>query len=157
MIIGIDPALHNVGWAIVANENDKTKLIDSGVISTKKSQSLDVMWHNIIKTFNDIIIKHPITHCAIETPFVNMNPKTSLTLGIAKGICLSKFAENSIPISIYTPSQIKKTIAGNGKAEKTQVEYIVKQILNLDVSFKKLDESDACAVAITKLIDMQKY
>lgn len=154
MIIGIDPALHNVGWAIIDNVSENLILVDSGVISTKKSQSLDVMWFNIVDSFNAILNKYPIKHCAIETPFVNMNPKTSLTLGIAKGVCLSKFIEKKIPISIYTPSQIKKTIAGNGKAEKTQVEYIVKQMLKVTENFQKLDESDACAVALTRIINM---
>ena len=151
MIIGIDPALHNIGWCVITNE-EKPQFIASGVISIK-TKSTQERWENILTSFSEIIQKYEIEKAGIECPFVNSNPQTSLTLGVAKGLCMAKFIEHKIPISIFTPSHVKKIITGSGRAEKTQVQYMVKQILNLTEDFKKLDESDAAGVAICCLMD----
>lgn len=156
MILGIDPAVYNIGWCVLDVINDELIYVDSGCIENKEKDK-NKLYFNILDFFGNLLKKYPITQVAIEDSFVNINLKTSLILATARGVCMAKFLENKIPVDVLKPTEIKKIITGSGKAEKTQVEYMVKQILKIEKDFKKHDETDAIAIAIACGINLKKY
>lgn len=148
MILGIDPAVYNVGWGIIEKNDNNLKYIASGCISSKTNVNY-FAYQKILSEFEKILDIYKIQEVAIEDSFVNMNAKTSLTLGVARGVCIAKFIEKNIAIFSYKPLAIKRAIVGNGNATKEQIAYMIEQILNVKKDFKKLDETDALGIAIT--------
>jgi len=147
-ILGIDPGLKRTGWGIVNYENQKLVYIDSGIIESKSSDKIEHRLLNIDNSLSNIIKRYSIKTVAIEEVFVNLNPKTSLLLGMARGVIISTCARNSLSISEYSPNKIKKSLTGNGHAKKEQVEAMIKILLPKS-NTKFHDEADALATAIT--------
>ena len=148
IILGIDPALNNTGWAILEKQGEKNKILSLGHISNKQSDDYYKKLINLYKKTNEIINFYKPHILTIEETFVNNNPLSSLKLGVVRGIFFSCAIQNNLNIREYKPNEIKKTITGNGKADKTQVEYMVKMLVP-KANPKTTDESDALAIALT--------
>lgn len=147
-ILGIDPGSRNCGYGIIEIQNFKPLLVDAGLIKiqTRDLQSQIVEFVEGI----DLILKSCTIHqVAIEDIFYAYNPKTVIKLAQFRGAISLKILQDIGNFAEYTPLQVKKSLTGNGKADKSQVAYMVKMLLNISFDIKPLDVSDALAVALT--------
>ena len=148
IILGIDPGLATTGYGLIKQDGSKINHIESGVISTPPHTPLTQRLKIISKTLTTIITLFSPKVVAVEELFFNNNAKTAMLVGQARGVILLTAANFELDIVDYTPMQIKSGICGYGKAEKKQVQYMVKKLLRLSSVPKPDDAADALAVAI---------
>ena len=148
-ILGIDPGLAIVGWAIVDFDKDlNPKPIDYGAITTDKGLNVSTRLKEIYKDMNEIVDRFKPEVCGVETLLFYNNAKTAMSVGEARGVVLLVLEEHSLPIHDFTPLQVKSAVTGYGRADKKQVQENVKRLCNLDSIPKPDDAADALAVAI---------
>lgn len=151
MILGIDPGLENTGWGVIEtrNEKEEIRLIDCGVILTGKNNKSEERLEKIFEEIQKIIKKYKVEEVAVESMFFAKNAKSALK--VAEAIGVAKVAAKNLkkPIFEYTPLQIKMALVGYGRAEKEQVEIMVKNCLNLSEDIKPSHAADAVAAALT--------
>ncbi|MBN8827796.1 MAG: crossover junction endodeoxyribonuclease RuvC [Sphingobacteriia bacterium] len=145
-ILGIDPGLNNVGWGIIDKNGSKIVFVASGAIKTSSKESLDKRLLHISENIKQVIEAYTPQTVAIEETYVNVNPKSSLVLGIARGAIILTVASLNVPCSYYEPMLIKKTITGSGKADKEQIQKMVRLLLPT-ADFATHDAADALAIA----------
>ncbi|NME36076.1 MULTISPECIES: crossover junction endodeoxyribonuclease RuvC [Fusobacterium] len=150
-ILGIDPGTAIVGFSIIELENSSLKLLDYGCIYTDKNLSMNDRLLIIFNELEKIINKYSPDHMAIEELFYFKNNKTVISVGEARGVILLAGKKNNLSIYEYTPLQVKIGITGYGKADKKQVQLMVKTILKLKEIPKPDDAADAIAIAITHI------
>jgi crossover junction endodeoxyribonuclease RuvC len=147
IIIGIDPGLINCAWGIIKTENDNLQYIASDTIVTSSAAPMVDRLGKIYNALHKAIKAYSPIECAIEETFVNKNPMSSLKLGQARGVAILAANQLGIKVFEYSPRLIKKSLVGSGRADKHQVESMVKFLLpKADV--KSNHESDALAVSI---------
>ena len=147
MILGIDPGLANTGWAVV----DSGKLIDCGCIVTDKNDKRCDRLGNIFDSLQGIIKKFKIKEIAFENLFFAKNVKSAMKVAEAIGMIKILGYLEKRDVFEYTPLQVKSTLVGYGKAEKYQVEMMVRNELDLEENIKPSHAADAVAVALTHL------
>lgn len=150
-ILGIDPGFALVGFGIVDEENGTLTAVDYGVISTPKEQKFADRLEVIHKGILSLIDRYKPDEMALEELFYFRNQKTVITVAEARGVIVLSGIERKMPMFEYTPMQIKQAITGNGRAEKKQIQFMVKNILGLESIPKPDDAADAVAVALTHL------
>ena len=148
IILGIDPGLAIMGYGIIQYEGNRFKPLDYGAITTPSTMPTPIRLKTIYKELNEIIIKYNPEVIAIEELFFNNNAKTALLVGHARGVAVLSAANNDKDIFEYTPLQVKQGVVGYGRADKRQVQEMVKALLNLSKVPKPDDVADALAVAI---------
>lgn len=148
-ILGIDPGVAIVGWGIVDNEKGKLSLVGQDCILTSVGEEHAKRLDKIRRELGKIIDKYKPDVLAVEELFFCKNVKTALKVGEARGVILATGMEYKLKIREFTPLQIKQALTGYGRAEKKQVQEMVKVILGLDKIIKQDDVADAVAVAIT--------
>jgi crossover junction endodeoxyribonuclease RuvC len=146
MILGIDPGLENTGWAVM---DGVEKLVECGVILTSIKQSSADRLGKIYSELEEIIKKHKVTEMAIETLFFAKNAKSAISVSEAIGVIKLSGVKNKIEVAEYTPLQVKMALVGYGRAEKEQVETMVRSCLGRDEPITPSHASDAVAVALT--------
>lgn len=148
IILGIDPGLAIVGYGLIEVLGNRHSVLDYGVITTDK----DTYFPDRIKIIYDelgfIIDKYKPEDVAMEELFFNKNAKTAIKIGQARGAIILAAKNKGLNIFEYTPLQIKQAVVGYGRAEKRQVQEMVKILLNLKEIPKPDDAADALAVAI---------
>lgn len=149
IILGIDPGIAIVGYGIIQCKGNNFKVMDYGAITTDSKMIFPERLKKVYDELTDIIIKYKPDDFAIEELFHNKNAKTVMKVGQARGVEILAAINQNIPIYEYTPLQIKQAVVGYGRAEKHQVQQMVKLLLNLDEIPKPDDVADALAVAIT--------
>jgi crossover junction endodeoxyribonuclease RuvC len=147
-ILGIDPGIARTGWAILEKEKGNVKALSYGCFETDKKLDTPSRLLLIYKKIISLIDKYSPNSLALEDLFFNNNAKTALLVGQARGVVILAASTQSIPVSVYTPLQVKIAVTGYGRAEKGQVGKMVKTILNLSEVPKLDDTSDALAVAL---------
>lgn len=147
IIIGIDPGLSNTGWGVISSECSKLSYIASGTISSKADVPIALRLQQIYKALSEAIDKYNPNYCAIEETFVNKNPLSSLKLGHARGAAMLAAACFNVPVHEYASTRVKKAVVGVGRADKNQVQQMVKLLLPLSVITCE-HAADALAVAI---------
>lgn len=148
IILGIDPGTINLGYAIIKKDGRNFTLIEAGLIKMKER----ILQHQISEMsegFDMIFKNHKIDKVAMEDIFFAHNPKTVLKLAQFRGAMSLKILQEFGNFEEYTALQVKKTVVGNGKADKKQVAFMVKRLLGITKEIKPLDISDAMAVALT--------
>jgi crossover junction endodeoxyribonuclease RuvC len=148
-ILGVDPGLNTTGYGIIKTNKQHLDFITAGTITTKTSQPFPERLEILYTNMSDIIEEHSPDIFAIEETFVNINARSSLMLGHARGVLILSAQILELPIYEYATRLIKKSITGNGAASKKQVKYMVEHLLNTKSIPKSLDISDALATAIT--------
>jgi crossover junction endodeoxyribonuclease RuvC len=148
IILGIDPAISHIGWGIITSIGSQIKYIASGVIDTNATDELPIRLAFISYKIEAIIDEFKPDIIAMEEVFINKNPLSSLKLSHARGAIMAMVGRSNIPMEEYAPNKVKKTLVGAGRAEKEQVLHMV-NIIMPTAKIKKLDESDALAVAYT--------
>jgi crossover junction endodeoxyribonuclease RuvC len=150
-ILGIDPSLNSTGWSIVTRSGQSFELLAHDTITPPKSMR-DVVEKVILisKEINEIIKKHPnISSIAMEDTFSNVNPSSSLKLGMVRGAIIAMAGQNNTPIYQYLPRIVKQVVVGKGNAEKEQVAFMVKHALGIkNASFRTMDITDSIAIAM---------
>ena len=147
-IIGIDPGYAIMGWGILDLKGNKFSVVDYGSITTDAGVDAAKRLQHIYDELGAIIAKYQPEEAAIEELFFNNNAKTVILVGEARGIAVLACANAGLEISEYTPLQIKQALVGYGRADKKQVQAMVKAILNLKEVPKPDDTADAVAAAI---------
>ncbi|MBC7088218.1 MAG: crossover junction endodeoxyribonuclease RuvC [Tissierellales bacterium] len=148
IIIGIDPGIATVGYGIIESTGNRLRAIDYGPILTSSDLSMPNRLNIIFDELNKIIEYFKPKDMAVEELFFNKNVKTAITVGHARGVEILSAVKNGLEIYEYTPLQIKQSVVGYGRADKQQVQFMVKTLLNLDEIPKPDDVADALAVAI---------
>ncbi len=147
IILGIDPGYAIIGYGIIdTNKNDM--VIDYGAIITPKEDTMPTRLEAIDSSLKYLFEKFKPEVVAIEELFYFKNQKTVIQVAQARGVIILACQKYCGKIYEYTPLQIKQALTGNGRAEKAQIQYMVKAILNLDSIPKPDDAADALAVAI---------
>lgn len=147
-ILGIDPGMAIVGYGLIDTEDDKPVLITSGSIQTDKNLSDS---KRLLEIFNDLttIIEEYKPDCAsVENLFFFKNQKTVIPVAEARGVILTVLEKYNIPAFSYTPMEVKQVLTGYGRAEKKEVEQMVKIAISTDTLPKLDDTVDAIAIAI---------
>lgn len=148
IIIGIDPGTIVTGYGIIKSQSSSIRRISSGVIKLSGakllSEKLEVIYDELVK----IIKLYNPDEFAIETAFYGKNVQSAMKIGYARGVSILAAVHNKIPVSEYSPREIKKSVVGKGAASKEQVSYMIKTLLNLKAVKMQLDESDALATAL---------
>ncbi|HRY60015.1 MAG TPA: crossover junction endodeoxyribonuclease RuvC [Patescibacteria group bacterium] len=148
-ILGIDPGTATTGWGVIKFESGKFKVEGCGCIFTPAKQNQAIRLAHIYSELVKIIKKEKPDVVAIEKLFFINNIKTAMTVGEARGVCLLVAEQSRVKIFEYTPLQVKQSLTGYGKAEKSQIQMMVKMILKLKEIPKPDDMADALAIAIT--------
>ncbi|HET7673354.1 MAG TPA: crossover junction endodeoxyribonuclease RuvC [Candidatus Saccharimonadales bacterium] len=147
-IIGIDPGTGILGFGVIESSGQKLQMADAGVIRTPANQEDSKRLKTIFEELNEIIKQNKPDVMAVEKLFFAKNVTTAMSVAQARGAVLLCGEQNELPIFEYTPLQVKQAITGYGKADKAQVQEMVKTILKLKETPKPDDCADALAVAI---------
>ena len=148
IILGIDPGLSNTGYGLIRYEKKKIEVIDYGCILTHKKDTFSFRIKKIYYKIKELIEKHNPRDVAIEEIFFNKNVRSALIVSKVQGMVAITVALMEVELYEYTPLQIKQATVGNGRAEKHQVQSMVKILLNLSKIPQPDHAADALAVAI---------
>lgn len=147
-ILGIDPGYAILGWGIIDVIGNRFSVVDYGAVLTDTSMEMPARLQSLYNGLTDIINKYKPEDASIEQLFFNSNAKTAILVGEARGVAVLACANGNLNIAEYTPLQIKQALVGYGRADKKQVQYMVKTMLNLKSVPKPDDTADALAAAI---------
>jgi len=148
IILGIDPGYAIIGYGVLDFEKGKFRILDYGSITTKSTMEFSMRLKRIYMGIQELIDKYKPDSVAVEKLFFNKNTKTALKVGHGRGVVLLGGAMNDIDVFEYTPLQVKQAVCGYGRADKNQVQQMVKMLLGLKEVPKPDDTADALAVAI---------
>lgn len=147
IIIGLDPGLACTGWGVIAKNGNRLTHIANGQVRTDASSPLSERLVVLDRELTDVVMAHRPDAGAVEEVFVNTNAQSTLKLGQARGVCLLALARAGLPVHEYATRLVKKSLVGTGRAEKGQVQAMLKVLLP-GVSLAGADAADALAVAI---------
>lgn len=148
-IIGIDPGTGILGFGVVDTANGKSRLVTAGVITTPAHTPLDERLEEIFDGLTEIIAETKPDVMSVEKLFFARNVTTAMSVASARGVAMLTGRKARLPIAEYTPMQIKQSITGYGKADKKQVQEMVRLQLGLKEVPKPDDAADALAAALT--------
>jgi crossover junction endodeoxyribonuclease RuvC len=148
-ILGIDPGTGILGFGVIDVTGGKSQLVDAGVIRTPVKEDDAVRLQTIFEELTDIIAETKPQEMSVEKLFFAQNVTTAMTVAQARGVVLLAGQQAGLKIYEYTPLQIKQALTGYGRAEKKQIQEMVRVILQLKVAPKPDDCADALAAAIT--------
>lgn len=148
-IIGLDPGTATTGYGIIDVVDGVPHLVTYGTIDTSAGDPVELRLQSIFQQVNNLIATHRPQQAAVEQLFFGRNITTAIAVGQARGVLLLALANAGIAMSEYSPPKIKETITGYGKANKAQMQLMVRHLLELDEAPKSDDAADALAVAIT--------
>ncbi len=151
IILGIDPGYDRCGVAIIEGTLSAPKLIFSCCIETDRKKTFSERIEFVFNSLNKIISEYTPREASIEDIYMGTNQKTAVKVSEARGVCLLSVQVNKLQAGEYTPLQIKTALTSYGKADKKQVEFIVRKILKIEGLKKLDDEIDAIAIALTHL------
>lgn len=153
VILGIDPGLATVGFGVLQSTNrDTHKVLQYGTILTPPDVPLYQRLQILYQETSELITNIQPDIVAVEQLFFGKNTKTAMTVGHARGVILLAVANQNIPLVEFTPLQIKMALTGYGRADKQQMQLLVKQLLKLSEIPKPDDAADAIAVALTAAV-----
>lgn len=146
-LLGLDPGLRRSGWGIIEIEGSRLVHIASGAVTSDASSTLAERLSQLFTALTGIIETYRPDEAAVEETFVNKNPASTLKLGQARGAVMLAPAQLGIPVAEYAANLIKKSLVGNGHADKNQVQAMI-NILLPGAKPESADAADALAVAI---------
>lgn len=148
-ILGVDPGLTNCGWGIIEKIGNQYKLIASGCIVTSKIlEDVDKL-SEIYKELNKICVQYAINIISVEQVFFAKNAATALKTSEVIGICKLMSGNQKLGFKLVTPLQMKMALTGYGRAEKFQIENMVKRLLNVQEKITPSHAADGVAIALT--------
>ena len=147
-IFGIDPGIAILGYGVLDYESNKFKLVDYGAIYTTPKNTLPERLEILYDSLNVLFDKYTPDAVAYEELFFNNNAKTAIAVGQARGVSVLAAQVRKLNVFEYTPLQVKQAVVGYGRANKKQVQQMVRIFLNLREIPKPDDAADALAIAI---------
>lgn len=147
-ILGIDPGYGIIGFSIIDKKKTGNEVVDYGVITTPKDMPFNERLRAIYESMGKLIDNYTPDEVAIEKLYFNKNITTGIPVAEARGVILLSIVMKNIPIFEYTPQEIKMALTGLGKADKSQVQFMVKTLLHLTKIPRPDDAADAVAVAL---------
>jgi len=150
-VLGIDPGTIAMGYGVVESSDGNTVFIDCGVLKTSSRSSIGERLYFLYTNLMDIISKVRPDIVAVEQPFVAKNAKSAFAIGRAQAVVILTAASSDIPVSEYTPTEIKQRVTSYGASSKEQVQEMVRLQLGLEYAPEPHDASDALAVALCHL------
>ena len=147
-ILGIDPGYAILGYGILDMTGNHFSVVTYGSVLTDAKMDMPSRLQVLYDSLSELIETYRPEEAAIEELFFNSNAKTAILVGEARGVAVLACAHGGLKISEYTPLQIKQALVGYGRAEKAQVQSMVKAILHLETIPKPDDTADALAAAI---------
>lgn len=154
-ILGIDPGYAIVGYGLIDNDNGKLRPLDYGAVETSAKLSTAERLLTIERSITELVSEVRPDEIAVEELFFNTNITTGIKVAQARGVILLSCAKICDRLFEYTPLQIKSTVTGNGTANKTQVQFMVRSLLKLKETPKPDDAADALAAAICHALSAQ--
>ena len=152
IVLGIDPGSRRSGYAVLTSESDSPKIKEVGVIDLSTSGELEDRLLELSNEISDIIKQHNPTVAALEGVFSHGKfPRSALILGHARGVCLLECRREGLPISTVAPAEMKRVIAGSGRATKAQVQRAVAAWCGLQKPPEPNDAADALGIALFQL------
>lgn len=148
-ILGLDPGTATTGFGVIDVEDGVYTAVVYGVIRTSAKLDMPERLQIIQDELQEIIDSYQPDSAGVEEVFFGRNVTTAITVGQARGVLLLTLANNNIPIGEYSPPKIKDAVTGYGKADKAQVQLMVRNLLNLEETPRPDDAADGLAVAIT--------
>ena len=148
IILGIDPGLATIGYGVIRAEGVRQSVIDYGVITTPAKQPLPSRLKMIYEAVLQLYDRFNPDAVALEELFFNTNITTGIAVAHARGTILTALAQKTENLYEYTPLQVKQSVVGYGRAEKQQVQLMVRSLLNLKETPRPDDAADALAVAL---------
>ena len=148
VILGIDPGYGLIGYGVLNKEGNKLDVIDYGAISTPKDMPMSKRLEIIYESMLMLIDKYKPVEVGIEKLYWGRNITTAIPVPQARGVIILALQQRGVKIYEYTPLQVKSALVGTGRAEKAQVQYMVKTLLNLQKIPRPDDAADALAMAI---------
>lgn len=148
VILGIDPGYAIVGCGVVDFSKNRFSLMGYGAVTTKAHTPFNCRLEKIYDDVTKLIKRFNPDAISIEKLFFNSNQKTAIDVSQARGVCILAAQKSGVPIFEYTPLQVKQSVVGYGRAEKCQVQEMVKVLLKLEKTPKPDDAADALALAI---------
>lgn len=148
IILGVDPGTVVTGYGVIEAGKDGLTMLTCGAISNSSDRPIPLRLKLIHERLSAVIREFAPDEFAIETAFYGKNAQSALKLGQARGAAIVAAVGKNIPVSEYSPREVKKAIVGGGNASKQQVQYMVQSLLKVKSLPAKLDVSDALAVAI---------
>jgi len=148
VIVGIDPGLHITGYGVLQSNGAETRVLEAGIIKTDKSRDFELKLNEIYSEIGKIIKQFKPDYIAVEELYSHYaHPKTAIIMGHARGVLFLQAARNNIPVISYASTRIKKSLTGNGRATKDQVQRMIKSVLKLQNDIASPDTADALAAA----------
>jgi len=153
LVLGVDPGTAITGYGLVrqAPDGDQLEAVAYGAITTPADWAMPQRLRKIYQDLTDLIREHHPTEAAVEQLFFSRNVKTALAVGQARGVVLLTLADSDLAVHEYTPLQVKQSVVGYGRAEKAQVQELVRLLLGLQAVPQPDDAADALAIAICHL------
>ena len=148
IILGIDPGLANTGWGVVAQKGSRFSCLAYGCVSTSAETPLEQRLAKIYEQIGAVIARYEPTCVGIETVWFGQNITAAFATGQARGAALVACAQAGLDVGEFSPKQIKLAVVGEGGADKGQVQYMVKQLLELPGMPRPDHAADALAAAI---------
>ena len=145
-ILGIDPGLRITGFGVIEKSGARLSYVTSGCVRTPEGDD-PLRLNVILQGLREIIALHRPDQAAVERVFVNINPRSTLALGQARGTAICAAVDAGLPVAEYTALQVKQAVVGKGRAKKEQVQEMVRRLLRLPGA-PSPDAADALACAI---------
>lgn len=146
-LLGLDPGLRNTGWGVIDAKGNHLTWVADGVVRTDADLSLGQRLAQLYNGVQAIIASYAPEEVAVEETFVNINPASTLKLGQARGAVIVAASSLGLGVSEYAPTRVKSALVGVGRAEKAQVEAMVRLLLP-GCQAKSADAADALAIAV---------
>ncbi|WP_031479960.1 crossover junction endodeoxyribonuclease RuvC [Maridesulfovibrio frigidus] len=151
VIIGIDPGTRVTGFGIVREVSGQVTLLEAGAIRTNTKAPMCARLGQIYTRLAELLESHKPDEAAIENVFVASNPSSAIKLGQARGAAMAACAVSGLVVSGYEPTKVKQNLVGTGRADKSQVAFMVERILGVKDTKWANDTTDALAIAICHL------
>ncbi|MCM1565685.1 MAG: crossover junction endodeoxyribonuclease RuvC [Dehalobacter sp.] len=148
LILGIDPGTAIMGYGLIEKNGQKLSPVTYSCWRTPSDLPMPDRLRMLYESLEDFLGEYSPDVMAVEELFFNRNTTTAITVGQARGVVLLSAARRNIEVSEYTPLQVKQAVVGYGKADKKQIQYMVRAILSLQETPKPDDTADALAIAI---------
>lgn len=156
VVLGVDPGTRVAGYGIMRCENRRVILLDHGALEMASTVPLYQRVGRFHRFFDEKIKLHGVGHLVLETPFLGKNAQNFLKLGYLRGILYLLQDAHALSLAEFSPAEIKRSITGSGAADKEQVARVVMRLFPTLAMPKRLDTTDALAVAVCGVWDLQR-
>lgn len=148
IVLGVDPGAGTTGYGVVARSGGAVSLLECGVVRTDPAMPLPQRLREIYEGITEVLARHKVDAVAVEGVFYAKNVRTTVILGHARGAILLAATMRDLPVSEYSPAEIKSAVAGTGRATKEQIQFMVQRLLRLKEPPRPNDAADGVAVAL---------